>query len=353
MRAIVHDKHGPPDVLTARAVICVLAVGCAPTVLTDARWNDAAARPAGGACTVLVEDVGPRPWTGTRIYAADGRLIWGQNRLEYDSGTEERVDHDAAGRVAGVVSRYERAFREGNCDVEGGCDEPAVRELARTRFAYDAGGRLVRASTETTRFRRDRERWIEDDTEREVVGFGYDGAGRLIERSGPNGTARLEYRGDTLVGASFRASVSSRQRVERDAAGRVSRIDRGHAVQTFEYDAAGRLIHAIWDQQGDGLDEDQAWRYDAAGRLVYQDRGHAQLPDADRNGTTYRYDDLGRLIARVHGSTVLVRYAYEGACDRVVVEPGIAAPRAVDLAFGPSCATSPGYLVTVCAPTPR
>lgn len=340
-------------VLTAGAAGCALAAGCAPAVLTDTRWNEAAARPAGAACTVTVEDVGTRPWTGTRLYTAEGRLIWGQSRLEYDSRSEERVEHDAAGRVVTVVSRYEREFREGSCDVEGGCDQPARRSLARMRFTYDAGGRVVRAVTETTWYRRDRERWIEVATDRDTVELGYDAAGRLIERSGPSGAARFEYRGDTLVAAWFRATVSMRSRIERDASGRVSRIDRGQAVQAFEHDDAGRLTRVRWGQPGDDLDEDQTWRYDAAGRLAYQDRGHARLPGADRDGITYRYDALGRLTARLRGSTVLVTYGYEGACDRVVVEPAIAAPQALEVAFGRSCAVSPGYLVTVCAPPLR
>ncbi len=71
-----------------RAAIFVIVAGCAP-MLTDTRWNEAVARPAGGACTVTVEDMGPKRWTGARIYAVDGRLIWGQNRLEYDSHSED------------------------------------------------------------------------------------------------------------------------------------------------------------------------------------------------------------------------------------------------------------------------
>src|SRR5262249_16864756 len=83
-------------------------------------------------------------------YDREGRLVYGETRLTYDGRGFEHLTWQG-GQLLHVASYYEQAVRAGMCEVMGGCDEPAYREIAHTDLAY-AGGRLARESTETLSF---------------------------------------------------------------------------------------------------------------------------------------------------------------------------------------------------------
>ena len=274
--------------------------------------------------------------------------------------TGDAVTHyayDQAGNVLHVRSQ----------DAELSYERDALgRVLAETcngatlRSTYDTLGRRVRRVTpsgaESVWEYDDRDRPVQLHTAGRTVTFGYDAAGREIERRAgaaaltqtwdPNGrlstqtlTARdlsgapearrvqhrsYRYRADGVVDA-IGDLVAGDRSFDLDRAGRVTRVQAGSWTEQYAYDAAGNIAQGQWQpgpaapaaqDAGRRGTADVRYEFDAQGRVVL--RRHKRLsrkadiwrytwdgddrlvgvvtPDGTR--WTYRYDPFGRRIAK-------------------------------------------------------
>jgi RHS repeat-associated protein len=159
--------------------------------------------------------------------------------------------------------------------------------------------------------------------------FQYDAEGRLVTHTPIDGVPlqhRMDSRGRTLGWTRGSTNV----KVQRDALGRVNRVERndssrfdvhydamGRAVaasdahgnrREMKFDSEGRMLEAAWrDANGQAPFDPQRWEYDAAGRSVtgtggwrasYDDHGRLHsVEDALRRQSRYHYDEFGRLAA--------------------------------------------------------
>ena len=132
--------------------LVLVAAACGGQVTAPKSSGDPT--PAAATCEVLetyTEATGAAP----RIpkYTSDGRLLSAQTRLTADGHGLEHVAWKND-RIARIDSTYETPSRQGNCDVEGGCDEPAVRTVGTSLYRYDATGRWTGLDHETVEYRR-------------------------------------------------------------------------------------------------------------------------------------------------------------------------------------------------------
>jgi RHS repeat-associated protein len=161
-----------------------------------------------------------------------------------------------------------------------------------TQSEYDAGGNLVRqvdgAGSATTytydangnRLTETRTRTVAGVTESLVTRHVYDGSGRVLQTTTPDGAVtRQEY------------DAAGQQTATVDALGRRT---------TFLRDDVGRVTRTTYP---DTTTEETT--YDAEGR---------RLTSTDRSGrvTTYEYDSAGRLIKTTHPSGGVVSTTYDG-----------------------------------------
>ena len=145
------------------------------------------------------------------------------------------------------------------------------------------------------------------DPSSDVIGFGYDDEGNLTSTELPNGvTTSNSYDGANRMTET--ESVNGSNILQHfdyvyDAAGnRSSATDRNNDQTTYGYDALNRLTE--WDPpSGPAV----GYGYDAAGNrtsaygVTYDYNALNQLVD-DTAGTTYGYDDAGRLVSEINGA---------------------------------------------------
>ncbi|HOX40204.1 MAG TPA: FG-GAP-like repeat-containing protein [Candidatus Brocadiia bacterium] len=301
-------------------------------------------------------------WTnkrGTTVaysYNSDGRLT--SKDLDSDGDIDVSLAYDDFGRLisaanAGVTVTY--TYDHGNL---ARISYPDDRYL---EFTYDAVGRRLSCADQTG-YRLD---------------YGYDAAGRLetITESGGSVLAAYQYdEAGRLIGIEYENGVSSNiQRDERgivsaitnyapddtslsnfsysyDINGRVASMTTENGTWSYNYDAVGRLVYALFDS-ADGIlpDQELSYAYDALGNRVrtiingvssdyasnnldqYTQAGDTLLEyDADGNlvrqtstsGTTiFTYDAENRLVAS-SGPEGDWSYEYDALGNRIAVTHG-------------------------------
>ncbi|WNY34325.1 hypothetical protein Q9Q99_02245 [Curtobacterium flaccumfaciens] len=158
-----------------------------------------------------------------------------------------------------------------------------------TRYEHDAAGRVVRA-------------------EHSVFGevrYEHDAAGRLLQARAGDQLQTWEYaNGQVVRHTRIDADGTHASTIERDADGRITRVDGPGGSTTYEHDDAAQLVASV--QEARRTD----WVYDVAGRLVEE--------RTDSVARRFRHDAAGQLIGvdAVDGSPE-VEYAYDGAGRRV------------------------------------
>ncbi|HEX5990700.1 MAG TPA: right-handed parallel beta-helix repeat-containing protein [Solirubrobacterales bacterium] len=246
----------------------------------------------------------------TRTTAA-GTLEYGYdaiNQLEEISAGESVLrafDYDPAGRLTGATDAQADEIEVGYDDdnrvvsIDDGRGQAVSREYdsrdnvvkqvdgrGTLEYGYDALNRMTSLT----------------DPQSEVLEFGYDPEGNLTEVELPNGVVTTtEYDDAGRVAAidslGPEEAVLESLDYEYDPAGnRVAQVDRLSQETTYAYDALDRLTQ--FDPPGEGS---TAYGYDPAGNrtkagaTTFSFNDLNQLTSAS-DGTSYDYDDAGRLI---------------------------------------------------------
>lgn len=252
----------------------------------DAHRNvtSATLTPATGAVQVtsLQYDAGDRL---TRITYPNGRYVGyaydAGGRLSQVSTPEGALliyGYDAAGRLAQVGNPANPAqpFATYSYDAAGQVSRIDYGNGVYTAYEYDLAGRATSVVNRSVA------------TVHSSFAYAYDTAGRIQSITTPLGTATYTYDADgQLTGATLP----------------------GHSVQ-YAYDAAGNRITATEDGIGATYTTNALDQYTAAGPLVftYDAAGNLAGATGSGGGSSYTYDDEGRLIA---ATTPAGTFAYE------------------------------------------
>jgi RHS repeat-associated protein len=197
----------------------------------------------------------------------------------HPDGTEERLCHDAEGRLLAHTDALERStsYRYG---LTGLITQRIDANGHRLHYQWDKLGRLEELRNENG----------------QPYTFAYDPAGRLLKECGFDGKA-TEYRYDE--GSGVLAEVVEGQattKLEFDAMGRLTRRQASaggsgsgsEKVETFGYNARGQLAEAT------NADAKLAWFYDEAGNLI---REHQQyLSEGQAAVWQHRYNELNQRV---------------------------------------------------------
>ncbi len=232
-----------------------------------------------------------------RLAIEGGRVAW----IEEPDGARTRYRYDGGGRLAARID---------------------ARDLS-TRYAYDPAGRLARVI----------------DPGGATLTLAYDGDGRLRRRTLPGGeVSRFTYDGERLATAAFAAGDAVA--VTYDARGRVEEVTEPGCVTSVRYGESGRpsAVTRVIDGVAFEL------RCDAGGRAVALagpggetfdlelPPDVAPAPDHRRHrglrfdrlgsvtaagGGSFRYDACDQLVEARRPGHGVIRYAYDGAGNRV------------------------------------
>ena len=234
--------------------------------------------------------------TPLRVYGYDdaNRLISAADA----QGDEIAIGYDGEGQVISLDDdRGQTVSRDYN--ARGNLIEQ-IDGRGTLRFGYDDLGRMTSLT----------------DPQAEVLNFSYDPEGNLTEIRLPNDIVTTNTYDDDGLLTDTRSIDGGSTTVESlayvyDAAGnRTSQTDRLSQQTLYTYDALNRLTE--FDPPGTGstvYGYDTAGNRTRAGAITYTFNELNQLT-RDSAGTTYDYDDAGRLIERDDGS-VETRYGWD------------------------------------------
>ncbi len=285
-------------VAAAALPVAALAACSSPAALSDRDWQP---RVIPSDCEVRIEHRDDRDFETVQYHDAQGRLISGTAQPVRDGEAWERFAYDARGRLVAITSHEDRPSIDGNCDVVGGCDTPALRAIERIELAWDDAGRLLR------------KRYQRDEYE--------DRGGRY--RPSDSASKVREYGGGAAA----------------DSAGQV----RG-TTHAFQRDDRGRVVRRDTLRKSE-LEHFETWEYDDRGAVSrYVDTWvHASGGPRHERELRLRYDDAGRLREVVADGKPQRIYTYTGRCDAVRIGPAPPGPMTVE-----QCITSPHRVLDPC-----
>ena len=213
------------------------------------------------------------------------------------AGGLTRCERDGAGRVLRVISAEGR-IETYDYDAAGRVISHAVGLDAPGRYTDEAGvSRVVEPSA-----------WA-------ITRLEYDAASQIIKRVNPDGTV---------------------EKITYDVCGRVTGVESGARVASYEYDLCGRLIGVRDSSFGQ-----RRFKYDAAGQIIqatdglgfrthfsYTATGQVcRVVDASGQVTDYEYDALDRLVRVIKAAGTddesVQEYAYDAAGRLIRAHDGV------------------------------
>ena len=213
------------------------------------------------------------------------------------AGGLSRCERDGAGRVLRVISAAGR-IETYDYDAAGRVISHAVGLDAPERYTDEAGvSRVVEPSA-----------WA-------ITRLEYDAASQIIKRINPDGTV---------------------EKITYDVCGRVTGVEAGVRVASYEYDLCGRLIGVRDSSFGQ-----RRFKYDAAGQIIqatdglgfrthfsYTATGQVcRVVDAAGQVTDYEYDALDRLVRVIKAAGTddesVQEYAYDAAGRLIRAHDGV------------------------------
>ncbi|MGB2822367.1 MAG: RHS repeat-associated core domain-containing protein, partial [Phycisphaerae bacterium] len=226
----------------------------------------------------------------TYTYDSQGNLT----AITYPDAVVESFEYDAAGNLTDWTNGRQATIGY-TPDAQGRITRKDYDDGSHVDYTYDARGNLETATdaTGTTSFTHSANDWLTriDYPDGRFLEFTYDTAGRRDSSTDELGhTVNYHY---DAVGRLERLTDGSDAEIvlyARNAAGRLERAELGNGVYTtYEYDAAGQLLHLVNYAPDDTVLSRFDYTYDAAGRRD----GMTTL-----DGTwTYAHDPAGQLIA--------------------------------------------------------
>ncbi len=266
------------------------------------KWRDTA--PA-APCEVLetyTDAMGASPLISK--YTSEGRLLFAQTRLTYDGHGFEHVTWKND-RVVRIDSYYENAFREGSCDVEGGCDKPAFRTVETSLYHYDSAGRWSGLDHELVEYRQRENNWVEHRDDARELRYVFQGDRLVAIEGGERGDVELGWKNGHPATRRFDGRTSTYE-------WKNDRLVMYHwfdYAQSFEYDVAGRLVREeLASKSGDPTITE--WTYDAAGRLISE----SHTTRNETRQTVWTYDAEGRITSTAQDGRVNRTFTYRGSC---------------------------------------
>lgn len=213
------------------------------------------------------------------------------------AGGLTRCERDGAGRVLRVISAEGR-IETYDYDAAGRVISHAVGLDAPERYTDEEGvSRVVEPSA-----------WA-------ITRLEYDAASQIIKRINPDGTVeKITYdMCGRVTGVEAGARVAS---YEYDLCGRLIGVrDSSFGQRRFKYDAAGQIIHAT-----DGLGFRTHFSYTATGQVC-------RVVDAAGQVTDYEYDALDRLVRVIKAAGTddesVQEYAYDAAGRLIRAHDGV------------------------------
>ena len=213
------------------------------------------------------------------------------------AGGLTRCERDGAGRVLRVISAEGR-IETYDYDAAGRVISHAVGLDAPERYTDEAGvSRVVEPSA-----------WA-------ITRLEYDAASQIIKRINPDGTV---------------------EKITYDVCGRVTGVEAGARVASYEYDLCGRLVGVRDSSFGQ-----RRFKYDAAGQIIqatdglgfrthfsYTATGQVcRVVDASGQVTDYEYDAMDRLVRVIKAAGTVdesvQEYAYDAAGRLVRAHDGV------------------------------
>ena len=253
-----------------------------------------------------------------------GRVTSEQKRARGGSSAKkadvesEFITYDAAGRpveildAAGGLTRYER-------DGAGRVLRVISAEGRIETYDYDAAGRVISHAVGLDA----PERYTDEEGVSRVVEpsvwaitrLEYDAASQIIKRINPDGTV---------------------EKITYDVCGRVTGVEAGARVASYEYDLCGRLVSVRDSSFGQ-----RRFKYDAAGQIIqatdglgfrthfsYTATGQVcRVVDAAGQVTDYEYDAMDRLVRVIKAAGTddesVQEYAYDAAGRLIRAHDGV------------------------------
>ena len=253
-----------------------------------------------------------------RVTSEQKRARGGSSATKKTDVESEFITYDAAGRpveildAAGGLTRCER-------DGAGRVLRVISAEGRIETYEYDAAGRVISHAVGLDA----PERYTDEEGVSRVVEpsawaitrLEYDAASQIIKRINPDGTV---------------------EKITYDVCGRVTGVEAGARVASYEYDLCGRLIGVRDSSFGQ-----RRFKYDAAGQIIqatdglgfrthfsYTATGQVcRVVDAAGQVTDYEYDALDRLVRVIKAAGTddesVQEYAYDAAGRLIRAHDGV------------------------------
>ena len=253
-----------------------------------------------------------------RVTSEQKRARGGSSATKKTDVESEFITYDAAGRpveildAAGGLTRYER-------DGAGRVLRMISAEGRIETYHYDAAGRVISHAVGLDA----PERYTDEEGVSRVVEpsvwaitrLEYDAASQIIKRINPDGTV---------------------EKITYDVCGRVTGVEAGARVASYEYDLCGRLVSVRDSSFGQ-----RRFKYDAAGQIIqatdglgfrthfsYTATGQVcRVVDAAGQVTNYEYDAMDRLVRVIKAAGTddesVQEYAYDAAGRLIRAHDGV------------------------------
>ena len=239
-------------------------------------------------CGRLVSTTDPLGRTTSRTYTASDKV----ETLTDPLGAVTRAGYDAAGRQTWQT------------DPAGGRLDFSYDEAGRPTLTVgtDADGEVVLRSRESWRGRTLRAQGPDGADEidvdrlgrplahrrdgRTVSTWAWSAGGELLERTGPGAERTILTRDEDAGTVSLDGTAFGRVTLTRDRAGRLTSMSGPGLRQTWQWDAAGRMI--LHEAVVDGAS--------TRSEVVYDDAGRPLRVTGPEGTTSYSYDEAGQLV---------------------------------------------------------